>query len=980
MDSAYIKFNGGIWSEVLKGRYDLGNYKSASRTCENFIPTRYGQVEKRSGTKHLGFAKNDGKVCVLHPFQYSVNTKFMLEFGDLYIRFWSNDLQVESAPSTPLEVVTPYLEAELYELQMRAVNDVVYIVHPNNPVGKLTRLADDNWTYAVADLSLPFVEPDVNSSEVTLTPSATTGTGVDIVASADAFDADHVGSILRLEYLLDGSAIASSFYDVYYPDVYNPDDYSNPLDRLTPWAKTDTYDARLSLANPATDYHRVFYTQASVVQHATCVRDYTPTAWGGYNVGDYVTESGSLYRCLIAHNSGVFATDLAAGKWVAESAPVWVAGLYSAGELVNHNGTYYICEEDVVIWQANRTPDDPDVKEYWTALLVTDWATGTVNYAETALTLNAGDVYYCIQAHTASAVFADDLAAGYWTEVTYPLDAPAYWEAGITAIPPQEVTGEWSFKTTGTWTGTWWIQRSVDDGATWSTIKALTSANDANYLVEEDEEGEPALIRVVSKAAASNYQADVTLTILSSPAYGTAKITSVTDGQNVVVDVITALPKISSSVSWKESAFSNIQGYPRAIAMFDSRLLLAGTKKKPQAFFYSGIGAYDDFLAQNTLADSPFFVEALSDDQSSIQWLTAQRELFVGTASVEGVLMTRKQDEAQSPENLPIVRWNESMGSAHRAALPMRDSLMCLQRGRTTVNMLAYSLERDGYTGEEVSLLCNHLFSSGVQQMAHLREPYTGAYTIQEDGTLCHMVYEPKLEVTAWCKFTTQNGSFESVAVLPSSNSSEDEVWCVVKRLVNGVTKRHIERFTIDNRAKQEASDTDNLWYLDAGVKSTGTNLTTVSGLDHLEGETVCVLADGIKGEYTVASGAITLSIPADTVIVGLPVTSEFEPLDLEVSFKEGATYGKRKQLYQSKLMMHKSLGGAVAFDGQEYQDIVYHTSGELMDSSIPLKSGYAEVFHESSHARQKYWRIKHDEPHPFTLQAVVQSFTVSKG
>ena len=159
-------------------------------------------------------------------------------------------------------------------------------------------------------------------------------------------------------------------------------------------------------------------------------------------------------------------------------------------------------------------------------------------------------------------------------------------------------------------------------------------------------------------------------------------------------------------------------------------------------------------------------------------------------------------------------------------------------------------------------------------------------------------------------------------------------------------------------------------------MKSTGTNLTTVSGLDHLEGETVCVLADGIKGEYTVASGAITLSIPADTVIVGLPVASEFEPLDLEVQ----GSAGKRKQLYQSKLMMHKSLGGSVAFDGQEYQDIVYHTSGELMDSSIPLKSGYAEVFHESSHARQKYWRIKHDEPHPFTLQAVVQSFTVSKG
>jgi len=264
--------------------------------------------------------------------------------------------------------------------------------------------------------------------------------------------------------------------------------------------------------------------------------------------------------------------------------------------------------------------------------------------------------------------------------------------------------------------------------------------------------------------------------------------------------------------------------------------------------------------------------------------------------------------------------------------------------------------------------------------MAHLREPYTGAFTVQEDGTLCHMVYEPKLQVTGWCKFTTKNGSFESVAVIPSSNSDEDEVWCVVKREVDGVTKRHVERFTISNRAKQEADDTDNLWYVDAGIKETGTDLTTISGLDHLEGETVCVLADGIKGEYIVNTGSITLTTPADTVIVGLPVTSEFEPLDLEVAFKGGSTYGKLKQLYQSKLMLHKSLGGSVAYDGQDYQDLVYHTAGELMDESIPLKSGYSEVFHEGRHSRENYWRIKHDEPYPFTLQAVIQSFTVAKG
>ena len=81
MDSAYIKFNGGIWSEQLKGRYDLGNYKSAARTCENFIPTRYGQVEKRAGTKHLGYAKNNDKACVLHPLP-------VLSEHQVYPRVW----------------------------------------------------------------------------------------------------------------------------------------------------------------------------------------------------------------------------------------------------------------------------------------------------------------------------------------------------------------------------------------------------------------------------------------------------------------------------------------------------------------------------------------------------------------------------------------------------------------------------------------------------------------------------------------------------------------------------------------------------------------------------------------------------------------------------------------------------------------------------------------------------------------------------
>ena len=106
-----------------------------------------------------------------------------------------------------MEVPTTYLEADLYELQIRAVNDVVYTVHPDYPVGKLTRLADDNWTYAAAALSLPFVDPDVNPFDVTLSSSDVTGT-VTLTASEALWDSSYVGSEIRLRHTDEGGVYA----------------------------------------------------------------------------------------------------------------------------------------------------------------------------------------------------------------------------------------------------------------------------------------------------------------------------------------------------------------------------------------------------------------------------------------------------------------------------------------------------------------------------------------------------------------------------------------------------------------------------------------------------------------------------------------------------------------------------------------------------------------------------------------------------
>jgi len=192
-----------------------------------------------------------------------------------------------------------------------------------------------------------------------------------------------------------------------------------------------------------------------------------------------------------------------------------------------------------------------------------------------------------------------------------------------------------------------------------------------------------------------------------------------------------------------------------------------------------------------------------------------------------------------------------------------------------------------------------------------------------------------------------------------------------VKRTINSVTKRHIEKFVVGNRQKQDDQDAENLWYLDNAIQAPGTGHTTVTGLDHLEGETITVLADGVKGSYTVASGSITLGASADTVIAGIAIASEFEPLDLDAQ----GTIGHQKNLFQTRIQVWRSLGGEIAADGEDYQTIDYETGVQIPDNDYPLLDGFYEIFHESSHRKQKYFRIQHSDPYPFTLQAVMQKF-----
>lgn len=190
-------FNAGIFSPRLYGRTDLERYFSGLEICENFIIKPYGGVERRPGSYYVAEVKTSSKDTRLIPFQYSTTQAYVIELGDQYMRFYKDNGQITSSGSA-VEIATPYLEAELFDIQFAQSADTLYIAHPNHTPRKLTRSSHTSWSLDTVDF---FRGPmlDDNSTQTTMSVDSDTGNDITITASADYFDSDMVGTLFRIK-------------------------------------------------------------------------------------------------------------------------------------------------------------------------------------------------------------------------------------------------------------------------------------------------------------------------------------------------------------------------------------------------------------------------------------------------------------------------------------------------------------------------------------------------------------------------------------------------------------------------------------------------------------------------------------------------------------------------------------------------------------------------------------------------------------
>lgn len=532
---------------------------------------------------------------------------------------------------------------------------------------------------------------------------------------------------------------------------------------------------------------------------------------------------------------------------------------------------------------------------------------------------------------------------------------------------PVQCKGTWNFLTHGTWTGTVIIQRSFDAGTTWEDYRTYTGSDDRNMDANGNEKKDNAYYRVkmekyVSGALEYEFRAD------SYYHQGIVKITSVTDGTHAGASVIKEIGKAEKTKEWNEGAWSEENGYPAAVAFYEERLMFAGSGKQPQTVWGSKTSDWNNFETGDFDDDALAYTIA-ADDVNAIRWMVAQSSLLIGTEAAEWKLSASSADKPLTPTNVTAKR-QSCYGSKNIQAQLINDAVLFVQRQGRKVREFVYNFEKDGYVSPDLTMLANHVTAPGIVYTAFQSQPDAVLWCVRSDGELSAMTYERDQDVVGWHRHVTA-GAFESVAVIPGTDG--DEVWCAVKRHINGADVRYVERF-----GAQDFAALNTAFFVDSGIYYNGAPVTEITGLDHLEGSTVAVLADGaVMPSAVVADGKITLPVAASRVAAGLPYTSHLQPMKITLDLQNGTSQGRPKRISSVTVRFYRSASGKVKGGNGNFMPVDTRKTTDVMDNPAPLFTGDYKVAVSGGYETDGNIEIKQDLPLPMTIIAIYPIYEV---
>ena len=440
-----------------------------------------------------------------------------------------------------------------------------------------------------------------------------------------------------------------------------------------------------------------------------------------------------------------------------------------------------------------------------------------------------------------------------------------------------------------------------------------------------------------------------------------------------------------ATVSFSGSPSPGLSGAnnrPSCVSFFEQRLVFANTNNNPQSLWFSKSGDYENFTTGTNAADAMIYTIA-SNQVNAIQYLKAVRTLIVGTSGGEFTVSADGTDAAITPTNIAIKR-QSSFGSSTVDAIPAGSAVLFLQKARRKIRELQYNFDSDGYTAPDLTILNEAITKSGINQMAFQQEPDSIIWCVRDDGVLVGLTYQRAENVTAWHRhifggvFGNGNAVCESAASV-SGTLTEDDFYVIVKRTINGATKRYVEVFASFDF---DETDATSFRFLDSHLTYSGSATTTLTGLSHLEGQTVSILGDGsAHPDVTVSSGSVTLNRSVTSACVGLSYDSILQTMRIEGGAAEGTSQGKVKRISKVVLRLFETVGVKVGPSLNDLELIPFRTTSSTMSAPVEtFLAGDKEIEFRDDYNSDGFIFVKQDQPLPCTVLAIYPTVVTSDG
>ena len=425
-------------------------------------------------------------------------------------------------------------------------------------------------------------------------------------------------------------------------------------------------------------------------------------------------------------------------------------------------------------------------------------------------------------------------------------------------------------------------------------------------------------------------------------------------------------PSFSEGVPTYENPFPD-NDWPALVGFYEQRLLLASTPDRPQTIWLSKSGDYGNFARYSPVVDdSPIELTIASSEVSALAWARTLRTLILGATGMEWEI---KSAQGAFTAKTAQVSPQSYVGSAELPAIIVGNTVLHVARNSSQVRDLKYDFGSDSYRGSDCTIMASHLFEKHrIVGWTYQQHPDSIVWVVREDGTLIGLTYQIEHEVIAWHRHETK-GKFKSVCAIPAGR--EDVLFVEVER--DGVFYMEMLAPTYIGGDYSRAVFLDCALVYDQG----GAPVSRISGLGHLEGKTVGILAGGaVHPPRMVTNGEIVLERPVDLAVIGLEYVADLETMPVEVVSQQGASVGRKKQINEINFLFRESVGAKAGVSFEQLETVKWRLDEPYGQAPRPF-SGLKSVVVPSLAESQVSVCLRSDDPTPLIVMAVMAKIDV---